>query len=189
MKSIKAINKLPAGVNLTSDDIIEFHAARILLLIFICGSKNKVNNVHAIAGLTKLAKLDFFVRYPAFFNQISSYLKKNEKIIADDIDSKMIRFHYGPWDKRYYQVLPYLEARSLIKIEKFDKQYSFSLTSLGEQVAKSLKKNKSYLEISKKMKSVGKILRTKSGNTLKELIYKVFDQEVKNKNLDEIINA
>ncbi len=30
----------------------------------------------------------------------------------------MIRHHYGPWDKRYYHILAYLESKQLIQIVK-----------------------------------------------------------------------
>jgi hypothetical protein len=188
MKSIKNIGNTPAGINLTSDEIIEFHAARILLLISICGNKNKDSKGHAIEGLTKLAKLDFFVRYPSFFNRIATYLDKNVQINSQDIESKMIRFHYGPWDKRYYQVLPYLESRGLVNIEKHNKQYIFSLTALGENLSMQLKNCKKYFDLVDKMTIVGKTFRNKSGSKLKDMIYEVFQNEVANKNLDDIIN-
>jgi hypothetical protein len=188
MKSIKNIGNTPAGINLASDEIIEFHAARILLLIALCGKKPKGSNVHAIEGLTKLAKLDFFVRYPSFFNRITTYLKKQEQIDSTDVESKMIRFHYGPWDKRYYQVLPFLEAREIIRVTKKDQQYIFSLTPLGEGLAKQLKENDSYADLTAKMRVVGKTFRATSGSRLKDIIYEVFKNEVANKNLDDIIN-
>jgi hypothetical protein len=61
MKSLRNQSTQPASVPLIADDILEFHAARVLLLIAICGTND------AISSLTKLAKLDFFVRYPDFF--------------------------------------------------------------------------------------------------------------------------
>lgn len=188
MRSIKNIGKTAAGLSVTSDEIIEFHAARLLLLIFMCGNMRKDTDGHSIEGLTKLAKLDFFIRYPSFFNRISDYLQKDAQIESEEVESKMIRFHYGPWDKRYYQVLPYLEARGIIRIEKNKKQYIFSLTKLGEDLAKQLKKNKEYGDLVGKMKVVGKTFRNTSGSRLKDLIYQVFKSEVANKNLDEIIN-
>ncbi len=188
MKSIKNIGRTAAGINLTSDEIIEFHAARLLLLISMCGIKSKDSEGHSIEGLTKLAKLDFFIRYPSFFNRIADYLKKDAQIESEEVESKMIRFHYGPWDKRYYHVLPYLEARGIIKIEKNNKQYTFSLTKLGEGLAKQLKKNKKYEDVIGKIQVVGKTFRNTSGSRLKDLIYEVFKSEVANKNLDEIIN-
>ncbi len=188
MKSIKNIGRTAAGLSVTSDEIIEFHAARLLLLISICGNKSNDSDVHAIEGLTKLAKLDFFIRYPSFFNRIAEYLQKDVQIESEEVETKMIRFHYGPWDKRYYQVLPFLEARGIIKIEKNNKQYIFSLTNLGEDLAKQLKKNKAYGDVVGKMKVVGKTFRNMSGSRLKDMIYEVFKSEVTNKNLDEIIN-
>ena len=188
MKSIKNIGKRPAGISISSDEIIEFHASRIVLLIFQCGTKTKGSEGHSIDGLTKLAKLDFFVRYPSFFNKISKYLNKEGRIESEDVESKMIRYHYGPWDKRYYQVLPFLEARGILRIEKHDKQFVFSLTTLGEKVANDMKSQKEFQNIIEKMKIVGATLKTMSGNRLKELIYEVFKTEVANKNLDEIIN-
>ena len=61
MKSAKQIAKVPAGVQLRADDIVEFHAARLLLLFDLCGTSGRIDS------LTKMAKLDFFVRYPDFF--------------------------------------------------------------------------------------------------------------------------
>lgn len=188
MKSIANIGKLPAGINLSADEIIEFHAARIVLLLSTCGIKNKDSEVHAIEGLTKLAKLDFFVRYPVFFNRVTAYLNKNLRIDSDEVESRMIRFHYGPWDKRYYQVLPYLEAREIITVKKSGKQYVFSLTQLGETIASDLTHNVTYSGLISKMKLVAKAFRNSSGSKLKDLIYKVFENEVANKSLDDIIN-
>lgn len=188
MKSIKNIGKTPAGINLTSDEIIEFHAARILLLIFMCGKKSRNSEGHSIEGLTKLAKLDFFVRYPSFFNKITAFLDKEVRIDSVEIESKMIRFHYGPWDKRYYHVLPYLEAREIIKIKKSGRQYIFSLTTLGENLADELRKSNSYSDVVNKMKIVALMFRNTSGSKLKDLIYDVFRNEVANKKLDDIIH-
>ena len=61
MKSIKQIGFAPVSLPLSADNIVEFHAARILLLISLCGTGNRID------GLTKMAKLDFFVRYPDLF--------------------------------------------------------------------------------------------------------------------------
>lgn len=188
MKSIQNIGKTAAGINITSDEIIEFHAARILLLINLCGNKGKEKDGHSIEGLTKLAKLDFFVRYPSFFNRITTHLQKEAHIETEDVESKMIRFHYGPWDKRYYQVLPFLEARGIIKIEKSGKQYIFSLSKMGEELATKLKSSKDYSGLVEKMKVVGKTFRSTSGSKMKDMIYKVFDSEVGRKSLDDIIN-
>src|SRR5688572_10598455 len=138
MKSVKNLGQTPAGVSLGADEILEFHASRILLLISTCGVKKQSTKVHSIEGLTKLAKLDFFVRYPSFFNRISAHLNSSKRIFSENVESKMIRFHYGPWDKRYYQVLPFLEARGMLTIDKHGSQYVFALTPQGEAISKEL---------------------------------------------------
>lgn len=187
MRSIKNLKGFSSGKTLSSDDLIEFHASRLLLLIQLCGIKDSKTKTSKIEGLTKLAKLDFFVRYPAFFNKVAAHLSSSESIQSDDIESKMVRFHYGPWDKRYYQVIPYLEARGLIQVVKNGSAYNFVLTDLGKSIAEKLISNEEFDEVSERMKSVKKLLGGKTGNFLKELIYKVFDEEVKEKSLDDII--
>ena len=61
MKAYRDVALHPSSQPLLADDLVEFHLARILLLLRLCGRGNR------IAGLTKFAKLDFFVRYPDFF--------------------------------------------------------------------------------------------------------------------------
>jgi hypothetical protein len=68
MKSILNLHTHPAGMPLLADDVVEFHAGRLLLLLKFCGQRGYID------GLTKLAKLDFFVRYPHFFDKMSAYL-------------------------------------------------------------------------------------------------------------------
>ena len=48
MISIASLDHYPVGRPLTADQITEFHAARILLLISLCGSKDR-----AKGGLVK----------------------------------------------------------------------------------------------------------------------------------------
>ena len=64
MRSVHSISKVKRSVPILADDITEFHAARLLLLFHVCGTKGQID------GLTKMAKLDFFVRYPSFFSLI-----------------------------------------------------------------------------------------------------------------------
>ena len=187
MNSIKKINTISAGRSVYADDILEFHASRILLLIFHCGIKKKDNSGIIIEGLTKLAKLDFFIRYPKFFEIVADRLKKQVKANRRDIESKMIRFHYGPWDERYYQLLPYLEAKNLITIVKVGAMYELNLTALGLNISKTLSDNYKFEPLVKDMKNVKKVLGSYSGNKLKELVYEVFGDEVTIKKLKDSI--
>lgn len=181
MKPFTALDTFPYELPLMADDVTEFHAARIVLLIRYCGLANKID------GLTKLAKLDFFVRYPAFFERASISSNTEATSAISTVESKMIRFHYGPWDKRYYQVLSYLEAKALIDITKVNTEYRFKLTDLGTQVADQLKTTESFDDLIAQMHEVKRVFGKKSGSTLKNLIYKVFSAEVGARSLGDVI--
>lgn len=184
MQSLKTIGKLSIGRTLVADDMIEFHASRLLLLVMLCGVRTREDGTYRIEGLTKLAKLDFFVRYPAFFQRAASYLKAVVRQDDTAPESKMIRFHYGPWDKRYYQVLPYLEARGLLEITKVGNAYNFSLTAKGVEISKILNKDASFGALSERMKDVKRVLGSKTGTYLKDLVYQLFEEEVADKKLN-----
>lgn len=181
MKSVHELAKLPAGVSLLADDIIEFHAARLLLLLGLCGVGGRID------GLTKLAKLDFFVRYPHFFDKACSTSGEQIQSASTSIESSMVRHHYGPWDHRYYEVLAYLRSRGLIQITKEGNTYKFKLTQVGRQQMRQLEKEPSYEQLCEQMRRVKAVFGNKAGSTLKNLIYRVFNQEVAQKSLGEVI--
>lgn len=182
MRSIINLWNYPAGRPLVSDDITEFHAARLLLLLEFCGSKGHID------GLTKLAKLDFFVRYPDFFDRISSLMGQATISSTEHIESKMIRYRYGPWDKRYYDILSYLRSKDLILVFKMKNgAFRFELTETGKKIASEIGDQDEFGQLIEQMKKVKKILGTKSGSALKKIIYEVFEDEVTQKPLDEVI--
>jgi hypothetical protein len=181
MKSLNELAKLPVGMSLLADDIIEFHAARLLLLLGLCGTKDRID------GLTKLAKLDFFVRYPQFFDKACAAFGEQIKSASNSVESSMVRHHYGPWDHRYYEILAYLRSRGLIQITKEGNTYHFNLTSVGKEHVKQLSKEPAYDQICEQMRRVKSAFGKKAGSTLKTLIYNVFEQEVAQKSLGEVI--
>ncbi len=181
MKTVKALANYPAGKPILADDLLEFHAARLVLLLHICGKRNRIQ------GLTKLAKLDFFVRYPQFFEKASEYQGNKEKASLKTVESSMIRFHYGPWDKRYYQVIPFLEANQLIELQQDRKSYSFTLTEQGKGLAKQLLQDEAFAEICDHMRQVKKVFGGMTGSKLKSLIYEIFKGEVADKAMEEVI--
>jgi hypothetical protein len=167
----------PVSLPLAADDIVEFHAARLLLLMEICGVKGRID------GLTKMAKLDFFSRYPDFFEVARAAVTPSQSIAEDErkentVESAMVRHHYGPWDKRYYHVLAHLEARNLIYVRKEGKAYQIGLTDLGRERAALLRARPSFTTLVARMKEVKKTFGGKTGTFLKTLIYQLFDEEV-----------
>ena len=167
---------------LPADDVLELHASRLLLLMKYCGEKGK-----RIGGLTKLAKLDFFVRYPSFFSVIACHLGKDHNDEYKSVESKMIRHHYGPWDKRYYHVISFLESRGLVQVAKSKNTFEFTLTEVGEEKTNSLVESGTFNDIIGHMKKVKKIVGRKNGSQLKNLIYEVFKEEVKERKLGDSI--
>ena len=181
MKSFYSLGRSLAGLPVAADDLLEFHAARLLLLFKYCGTKGRVD------GLTKMAKLDFFVRYPQFFNTICRTLGLPMESTAKSVESSMIRFHYGPWDDRYYHILAYLEGKQLLSVIKENKTFSLSLTEKGTKITDQLAKEESFAPLITQMKQVKKALGSKPGTTLKKLIYQVFEKEVVKRRLGETI--
>lgn len=187
MRSINRIGTRPVSLPLSADDVVEFHAARLLLLIKVCGIAGRID------GLTKMAKLDFFARYPDFFEVAAAKLPgaSSEANVDKDADtaveSAMVRHHYGPWDKRYYHVLAYLEAKGMITVTKVKNTYRLALTDLGKQRAKTLASAPAFAGLVQRMHKIKKIFGGKSGAFLKDHIYKIFDKEVGRRPMGKVI--
>jgi hypothetical protein len=188
MRSLNRVGARSVSLPLSADDIVEFHAARLLLLISICGIAGRID------GLTKMAKLDFFARYPDFFEVAraaiapASNLDSATRATADEtVESAMVRHHYGPWDKRYYHVLAHLEAKRLITVTKDGSSYRLALTDLGRDSAKALAARSSFGPLAARMREVKKTFGSKNGTFLKDLIYRLFDEEVGRRPMGEEI--
>jgi hypothetical protein len=187
MKSLARLGGHSISLPLAADDIVEFHAARLLLLLSICGTSGRID------GLTKLAKLDFFARYPDFFEaaRSASEVRKNEIESATEarfaVESAMVRHHYGPWDKRYYHVLASLEGTDLITVTKEGNAYRIALTARGAERAKALSAKASFEPLLERMRQVKKTFGGKSGSSLKNLIYELFDEEVGKRPMGAVI--
>jgi len=154
----------------TAEDSLEFHAARLLLLLKYAGGKYS-----KISGRLKLAKLDFFVRYP-------SYLKKAieaDAVITETIspESPMIRYKYGPWDSKYYNIFAYLVAKGLISISPTKNGDEFTLTDRGQEAVNELQ-GPDFDEIINRCELVYKKFKNFSGTQIKDYIYNNFPEIV-----------
>jgi hypothetical protein len=188
MKSIANLGHQPAGDTLLADDILEFHAARLLLLVSICGTKKKTTGLMRLDGLTKLAKLDFLVRYPEFYEKLAKHLKKDPTTSIRTIESSMVRFHYGPWDDRYYHILAYLEGKRLLEVTKDKSTYQFGLSELGTVIAETFAASVAYADLVQHIHLVRDLVGKMTGTPLKTLIYEVFGKEVVDRKLGEPIS-
>jgi hypothetical protein len=190
MKSVKRLGTYSVSLPLVADDVVEFHSARLLLLFNYCGLSGRID------GLTKMAKLDFFARYPDFFSvarraSVPDADGQHEISEIPDaaVEAAMVRHHYGPWDKRYYHVLAHLEARQLITVTKHGNSYRLTLTGEGRERAKRLADRASFAPLIERMREIKKVFGGKSGSTLKKLIYRLFDEEVGKRPMGEVIDS
>jgi hypothetical protein len=120
-----SFNLIDLAASLEGSD--ELHEARLILLLYAAAGKGV--KTHAVEGIMKLAKMDFLLRYPnvlARALETISETKKRAKKLAeslsdeqrDTIEGRMIRFRYGPWDKRYRRWLAVLVAKNLVEVTK-----------------------------------------------------------------------
>ncbi|MFY1650989.1 hypothetical protein ACN27J_08835 [Solwaraspora sp. WMMB762] len=166
-----------AGIyhQLPRDNGLDYHAARILLLISAFSHSKR----NGIDGLTKLAKLDFLLRYPAMLERLSlaeaskgppAHLRAtdNERLA---VESRMIRYKYGPWDDRYYPILGILIGTGLIKSSGGKGRLRMSATGDGKRVASQLISLPTWQLTAGRCEFIAANFNT-TGSRLKDLIYK-----------------
>ncbi|MEZ5930133.1 MAG: hypothetical protein R3C55_16850 [Parvularculaceae bacterium] len=116
------------------------HLARILVLLLAFREPDRT----AIEGITKLAKLDFLLRYPASLKKALAARGVSERNIPVDdfeamtIEARMVRYRYGPWDHRYRQFLNVLVAKGLVAVELEGQTIKIDLTDPGAALAAAL---------------------------------------------------
>lgn len=175
---------------MSENESLAYHAARLLILIEHCGKPQKSPVSPGVEGRTLLAKLDFFLRYPNYLekaarilNKESIYLKaiKGEDDTSQTVESKMVRYRYGPWDFTYYPVLAYLVGKKLINIDTKSNTEIFRITPQGEEIVKALAESDEYDDLLKRANAVYKLFNTYKGNRLKDFIYDNFPDVVQRK--------
>lgn len=149
--------------------------ARLLLLINAFSVSNAV-----LEGRTKLAKLDFFIRYPTYLRRALAI--RSPELVAQDIsenddnvETRMVRYRYGPWDPSYFALLGSLIGKGLVETAPTKSGMGYRTTHLGKHLAKDLARNESWHEIVKGIK----LLKSNfdlSGSTLKNFIYEHFPE-------------
>ncbi len=119
----------------------ELHTARLLVLLnAFAGS----NGTDSIEGLTKLAKLDFLLRYPVMLDRaLTAKGRPVREVQLEDyerhsVESEMVRYRFGPWDHRYRLFLNILVAKELVLVSVEGRKVVIALTPEGRRVAHQL---------------------------------------------------
>ncbi len=158
----------------------DLHEARLLLLLLAFTTEREEDS--GIEGLTKLAKLDFLLRYPTFLERALKERPngKPEAVAVQQherqsVESSMVRFKYGPWDHRYRRFLNLLVAKGLAKVQTSGRTICIRLSDRGKEVAAALSK----AEVNIDIVSRAKLLRRNfdlGATTLMKLIYSTFPE-------------
>jgi hypothetical protein len=119
----------------------DLHVARLLLLLDAFAADSQHPEVE---GLTKLAKLDFLLRYPVMLERALEAKNQSTRSVALDdherqsVESAMVRYRFGPWDHRYREFLNVLVAKGLAVVAIEGRTVNISATPAGREVASRL---------------------------------------------------
>jgi hypothetical protein len=126
-----------------TESMDDYHLGRLLVLLRSSDLRRNTPETKAkgVEGITKLAKLDPLLRYPTCLERALEHVKKNpldaevQTRERTSIESKMIRFRYGPWDPRYRRWLGLLSARGLVQLRVSANTVQVGLTNSGRSLA------------------------------------------------------
>ncbi|HEX8377851.1 MAG TPA: hypothetical protein VF602_08525 [Pedobacter sp.] len=149
--------------------------ARLLLLINAFSSP-----VKSLDGRTKLTKLDFFLRYPGYLKRGLEIRNPDIQIEVRDeevinIEAKMIRYRYGPWDPSYFAVLGRLIGKGLIQIIPSSRGIGYRTTEEGKQLSKKISSDENWQEVALRIKLLKRHFDL-SGSSLMKFIYEHFPE-------------
>ena len=154
------------------------HQARLLVLLRSFVGKE---NTQTVEGLTKLAKLDFLVRYPTYLERaIQKRGGDPTKVNVRDeerlsVESRMVRYRYGPWDDRYRMLLNELVGRDLVHVTVRGRTVHIGLTDKGVGLADSLAGSAEFNDVAQR----SKLLKSKlnlSATGLMSFVYDTFPE-------------
>jgi hypothetical protein len=171
-----SLNLIRAAARSELDDNI--HLGRLLVLLSALDrGKGK-----SVEGITKLAKLDFLLRYPNCLERALLAAHKNPELAKVDeherttIEAKMIRFKYGPWDSRYRRWLGLLVARALAEVFVTGRTVHVRLTSQGLNIAAILQNLVEFEQLTERANIIARDFGSMSGTGLKDFVYATFPE-------------
>lgn len=174
----------------------DLHLVRLLILLSAADAKCKKPETKskAVEGITKLAKLDFLLRYPVYLERALIALDKPKERAAvlprerTTIETKMIRFRYGPWDGRYRRWLSLLSARGLITLAKQGQKIDLGLTDRGRELAEALGREHMFTDWQIRSKVVVDAVGNMAAVRLKDFVYKIVPEITGLRWGEEIVN-
>ena len=177
-----------------TENMDDFHLGRLLVLLRSSDIRRDTleTKAKAVEGITKLAKLDFLLRYPTCLERALGYVNKDPHAAEvkprerTSIESKMIRFRYGPWDPRYRRWLGLLSARGLVQLRVSGNTVHIGLTDPGRALADLFRDDPLYDDVKRRSDVIAKTFGSLSATKLKNFVYDVVPEITNLKWGDEI---
>lgn len=157
------------------------HSARLLLILKEFAGENGDKKIN---GLTKLVKLDFLLRYPVYLERalLAKGLKSGCVEIKDferrSVESRMIRYHYGPWDHRYRAFINILVGKGLAEIEIERNTIIIGITKKGLELAEIICTKPEFQDTIRRSQILKSTFEKMGAMALKEFIYTTFPEIV-----------
>ena len=156
----------------------EIHLARLMILL---GTFDEREGKTEIEGLTKLAKLDFLLRYPQYLEK--ALLARGKSIRAvqiqeyerSSVESKMVRYKYGPWDFRYKKFINLLIGRRLVYHKVEGKTVRVGLTDKGREVFERFRQEDTFEDLVRRSKLLRSHFDLTATNLMK-FVYQTFPE-------------
>lgn len=179
--SLRMLQALAATEN--QDDL---HLSRLMILLRSADLKKKTpqTKLRAVEGITKLAKLDYLLRYPTSLERAMARVGKNASLIKIEprertsIETKMIRFRYGPWDARYRRWLGLLLAKQLITLNLKGHTIEIGLTDEGRALADELRDDPLNGNLARRSELTIDAVGAMSATALKNFVYETIPEIV-----------
>lgn len=171
-----SLSVLKAAADAENTDSL--HLARLLVLLRNADKRGR-DRAKPVEGITKLAKLDFLLRYPLYLERALRALGKPPESAAvlprerTTVETKMIRFRYGPWDGRYRRWLSLLSARGLITLSMSGRKIEIGLTDAGRALADDLSERPAFQDLNARSAVIMKAVGAMSATKLKDFVYQV----------------
>ena len=164
----------------------DLHVCRLLILLGSADARKKTpeTKMKAVEGITKLAKLDYLVRYPTSLERVMKRLGKDSGSVQvlprerTSIEAKMIRFRYGPWDGRYRRWLGLLHARGLVVLGVAGNTVQVGLTDRGREVAEELRFDPLNADLAHRSDLTVAAVGSMPATRLKDFVYEVIPEIV-----------
>ena len=177
-----------------TENMDDFHLGRLLVLLGSADARkaSPSTKVKAIEGITKLAKLDFLLRYPTCLERALAKLGRDtaeaqvQPRERTSIEAKMVRFRYGPWDARYRRWLGLLAARGLVALGVQGNTVQIGLTDAGRNLAGTFRDDPLFADLTQRAGVVLRAVGSMSATKLKDFVYEAVPEIVDMKWGEEI---